>query len=330
MKQFQIGDYKPKSKVLLAPISDYTDRSFRKICASYDAGLVFTEMIHATWLVHKNPKTLEIAKVDGGPTVYQLVGASMYDMRDAAKMLEKEGAPVIDLNMGCPDGELKNMGAGVYLSSDIEKAKEIAKAVVDAVHIPVTAKIRLGINQHNINCRKLGAALEKVGISAITLHPRTGNQKLTGPSYWYYIQDLKQTLRIPVIGNGDILTLEDARFMLKSTKCDAVMIGRGAIKNPYIFKQVSTFLSTGKVLPNQTFEEKSQMVMMHAEMLVNDKGHSLGLQWVRRFFPFYVEEFVRPRDLGDFVKGIQSLSDVKKALDHIGAMNKEPPRTRGT
>lgn len=326
MKQFQIGDYKPKTKVLLAPISDYTDRSFRTICASYDAGLVFTEMIHATWLVNKNPKTMEIARVDKGPTVYQLVGGSVYDMRDAAKMLEKQGAPIIDLNMGCPDGELKAMGAGVYLSTDIEKCKEMAKAVVDAVDIPVTVKIRLGINQQNINCRKLGRALETVGISAITLHPRTGNQKLTGPSYWYYIQELKQNLRIPVIGNGDILTLEDARFMLKSTKCDAVMIGRGAIKNPYIFKQVSTFLATGKVLPDQTFEEKSLMVQEHAEMLVNDKGHSLGMQWVRRFFPFYVEGFVRPRDMGDFVKGIQSLSDLKKALEHIGAMNKEPTR----
>jgi tRNA-dihydrouridine synthase B len=314
---------------LLAPISDYTDRSFRTLCASYDAGLVFTEMIHATWLVHRNPKTLEIAQIDGGPTVYQLVGASMYDMRDAAIMLEKEGAPIIDLNMGCPDGELKNMGAGVYLSADVEKAKEIAKAVVDAVDIPVTAKIRLGINQQNINCRKLGRALETAGVSAITLHPRTGNQRLTGPSYWYYIQELKQTLHIPVIGNGDVLTLEDARFMLKSTKCDAVMIGRGAIKNPYIFKQVSTFLSTGKVLPNQTFDEKAQMVQAHAEMLVNDKGHSLGMQWIRRFFPFYVADFIIPRDINVFVKSIESLSDVKKALAHIGAMNKDPAPPHG-
>ena len=323
MKEFQIGNYKPKSKVLLAPMSEYTDRSFRKICADNGAGLVFTEMIHATWLIRRNPKTQDIAAIDGGPTVYQLVGSNLEDMRDAAVLLQKQGAPIIDLNMGCPDKELKDMGAGVYLCADIENAKNIAKAVVDAVDVPVTAKIRLGVNQERINCKKLARALESVGISAVTLHPRAGTQRLTGSSYWFYIHELKQNLRIPVIGNGDVLTLEDAKFMLKSTKCDAVMIGRGAIGNPYIFKQVSTFLATGKVLPDQTFEERSQTILTHAEMLVKDKGHSTGMQWVRRFFPFYVEDFVKPPDLGAFVRGIQSLSDLKCALEHLGTRDTE-------
>lgn len=324
---FQIGAFKPKNKVMLAPISDYTDRSFRKLALSYDAGLVFTEMIRASWLVQRNPKTLDIAKVDGGPTVYQLVGSSIEDMRYAARMLEAEGAPLIDLNMGCPDTDLKAIGAGVYLSADIDKCKRMAKAVVEAVKVPVTAKIRLGINQETINCRKLALALEGAGIAAITLHPRTGVQRLTGPSYWYYIKELKQTLHIPVIGNGDIMSLEDAKFMLKSTKCDAIMIGRAALKTPYLFKQVASYLADGKVLPEQTFEERTKMVLDHAEMLVNDKGHSLGMQWIRRFLPFFTADFKRPPDMGKFVKGILQLSDLRKALEHIGGLNRpEAPR----
>lgn len=326
---FQIGAFKPKNKVILAPMSDYTDRSFRKLALSYDAGLVFTEMIHATWLVQRNPKTLDIAKVDGGPTVYQLAGSIKEDMRDAAKMLEAKGAPLIDLNMGCPDADLKAIGAGVYLSADIEKCKRMAKAVVAAVKIPVTAKIRLGINQETINCRKLGLALESAGIAAVTLHPRSGVQRLKGPSYWYYIKELKQALHIPVIGNGDIMCLEDAKFMLKSTKCDAVMIGRAALRTPYIFKQVASYLADGKILPEQTFEERSRMVLDHAEMLVNDKGHSLGMQWVRRFLPFFMEDFRRPPDMGQFVKGIDNLSSLRKALEHIGALNKTGAPSRG-
>jgi tRNA-dihydrouridine synthase B len=325
---FQIGSFKPKNKVMLAPMSDYTDRSFRKLALSYDAGLVFTEMIHATWLIQRNPKTLDIAKVDGGPTVYQLVGTDIADMCNAAKMLEAKGAPLIDLNMGCPDADLKAMGAGVYLSTDIDKCKRMAKAVVNAVKVPVTAKIRLGINQVTINCRKLGLALEGAGIAAITLHPRTGNQKLTGPSYWYYIKELKQALHIPVIGNGDIMCLEDAKFMLKSTKCDAVMIGRAALRTPYIFKQVASYLAGGKILPEQTFEERANMVLDHAEMLVNDKGHSLGMQWVRRFLPFFMGDFKRPPDIGKFAKGIIQLSDLKKALEHIRGMNRPEAKSR--
>jgi nifR3 family TIM-barrel protein len=211
--------------------------------------LVFTEMIHATWLVQRNPKTLDIAKVDGGPTVYQLVGAIIEDMRDAAKMLEAKGAQLIDLNMSCPDADLKAIGAGVYLSANIDKCKRMAKSVVDAVKIPVTAKIRLGINQETINCRKLGLALESAGIAAVTLHPRSGVQRLTGPSYWYYIKELKQALHIPVIGNGDIMCLEDAKFMLKSTKCDAVMIGRAAVGNPFIFSRTKYLLEKGSNCP---------------------------------------------------------------------------------
>jgi len=316
-KVFKIGSFTPKNKVILAPISDHTDRSFRALAVSFGAGLAFTEMIHAPWLVNRNPKTLDIAKVDGGPTVYQLVGSNSENMRDAAKFLEKNGAELIDLNMGCPDADLKAMGAGVYLSADIEKAKGIAKAVVEAVSIPVTAKIRLGINQETINCRKLGLALQAAGIAAITLHPRTGIQRLTGPSYWFYIKELKQALKIPVIGNGDIMCLEDAIFMLKSTKCDAVMIGRAALKSPHIFKQVSAYLSDGKIVAEQTFDEKSQMVQDHARMLVDDKGHSLGMQWVRRFLPFYMGDIGRPQEIVAIAKGISSLSDLKKALEHI-------------
>lgn len=325
MKEFQIGNYKPKSNVLLAPMSEYTDRSFRKICADFGAGLVFTEMIHASWLLNNNPKTMDIARIDGGPTVYQLVGSNLGDMRDAAVVLEKRGAPIIDLNMGCPDKELKDMGAGVYLTADIDKAKGIAKAVVDAVKVPVTAKIRLGVNQEQINCKKLARALEGAGISAITLHPRAGTQRLTGPSYWVYIHELKQNLHIPVIGNGDVQTLEDAKFMLKSTKCDAVMIGRGAIGNPFIFKQIATFLSSGKVLPDQTFEERSKTIISHAEMLLKDKGHSLGMQWVRRFLPFYLENIVKPEEMTNFVRSIQGLQDLKNALEHVTLNTKPAP-----
>lgn len=327
LKAFQIGDVKPRNKVVLAPMSEYTDRTFRRLCSSYDAGLVFTEMIHATRLVHGNSRTKDIARVDDGEgdgdlTGYQLVGSNIDHMREAARMLETAGARLLDLNMGCPDADLKAMGAGVYLSSDIDKARRLAKAVVDAVQVPVTAKIRLGINQEMVNFRRLGIALEEAGISAVTLHPRTGVQRLTGPSYWQHIKELKQALHIPVIGNGDIMGLEDAKEMLRSTKCDAVMIGRGALRTPHLFRQVAGYLADGAVLPPQAFEERARMVLDHAGMLVADKGPGTGMQWVRRFLPFYMQDFRRPPGMDRFVKGVTRMSELKKALENIGAMDR--------
>lgn len=321
MKDFKIGDVRPRNKVILAPMSEYTDRSFRKLCVGFDAGLAFTEMIHATRLAHGNPKTMDIARVDDGPTVYQLVGSNIDHMRSAAITLESKGAGLIDLNMGCPDSELKTAGAGVYLSTDIDKARKIARAVVEAVKVPVTAKIRLGVNRETINFMRLGKALEEAGVLAITLHPRTGTQRLTGPSYWQYIKELKQALDIPVIGNGDIMSLEDAIEMLRATRCDAVMIGRGAIRNPYIFRQVATYLADRRTLPPQRFREKARTVMDHAKMLINDKGQGLGMTWVRRFLPFYMQDFKTPSDMNRFVKGVTTMKALEDALDRIGALN---------
>ncbi|MDD5651451.1 MAG: tRNA dihydrouridine synthase DusB, partial [Candidatus Nanoarchaeia archaeon] len=244
----KIGNVKLENNLILAPMVGINDTAFRLLCKKYGAGLICTEMINANAIFKNNKATinkLDIVKEER-PISVQLFGANTEMLEYAAKVVEKD-ADIIDLNFGCPDTKVLKQGAGAALLKRPKKIEEIVKAVVKKVNIPVTAKIRIGINKPDLGL-KLAKLIENAGASAIAVHGRTSAQGYSGKANWNAIKEIKENVNIPVIGNGDIFSGEDAERMLELTKCDFLMIGRQAMINPYIFTEVNNYLKNKKVI----------------------------------------------------------------------------------
>lgn len=238
---------KLKEKTILAPMAGITDRAFRELCKNYGCGFSYTEMVSANALARSN-KAAEILlkKSDNEKNIgLQLFGQNTENFVKSIKKYQ-DGFDLIDINFGCPAKEIINQGAGAALLARKNKIKEIIENCVKVSEIPITAKIRSGLDDKKINFLEIGKIIEKAGAIAITLHPRTIKQAYSGKSDWSHINQLKQELNIPVIGNGDIIKPEDAEKMLKETKCDYVMIGRASRGNPRIFKEIKDYFETGK------------------------------------------------------------------------------------
>lgn len=297
----KIGNITIKEKTVLAPMYLITDLPFRILCRKNGAGLVYSEMISSKALVMKNTKSLEMAKVvkSEEPVAVQIFGDNPKTMADAAKILEKMGASIIDLNFGCPAKDIVEVGAGASLLKNPKKIEAIVKSVSSAVSIPVTAKIRIGIknstrindSKKNIeNSVKLAKLIEKAGASAIAVHGRTLEQQYSGKADWNAIKIIKKAVSIPVIGNGDVKSEEDAARMLSETGCDAVMIGRAAIGNPFIFGRINHYLKTGKKEKELSKKEKISAFFDYAKLaekhgiLTIQKAKTQGLWFTKGLF----------------------------------------------
>lgn len=287
----KIGNVLIKNKVILAPMAGYTNEAFFYVVYKYGAGLLCSEMVSDKGLIYGSDNTFKLLRFDPNirPFAIQIFGSNPKEMAEAAKIVEKEAHPdIIDINMGCSVPKIFKNGSGSALLKDPNKVYEICKEVVDAVSTPVTVKIRSGITHDSINCLEVAKAAELAGCSAISLHPRTKSDLFSGSADWSLIKLLKDNLKIPVIGSGDVKTPEDAKRMLDETGCDAVMIGRAALGNPFIFKQINDYLETGNYDPVSN-ELKFETMLDHLDYLINLKGEKIAVLEMRTQSAWYVK-----------------------------------------
>jgi tRNA-dihydrouridine synthase B len=286
-----IGKVKLENQVMLAPLAGVSDKAFRIIAKSYGCGLVFTEMISSMGLVYNQEKTLQMADTSGEerPVAVQIFGSRPDILAEAAAIVEQMGADIIDINMGCPTAKIVKNGEGAALMLDIPRARAIIREVVRAVKVPVTVKMRKGWDDNLINCLDLALAAEEEGASAIVLHPRTRMQFFSGQADWQMIKEMKRRIKIPLIGNGDIRSAADALHMLESTGCDAVMIGRAAMGNPFIFREADQLLNHGNHIPGPDFKEKLDMGISHLELACRLKGETVGVRELRKHLAWYIK-----------------------------------------
>jgi nifR3 family TIM-barrel protein len=287
----KIGKFELKNKVIIAPLAGYTNYSYRKIMREFGASLCYTEMISAKGINFKNKRTLEMTKVkeDDHLVNMQLFGGTKEDLVKAAIYIDKySDCDIIDLNMGCPVKKVLKAKSGSYLLKDPDNIYEIVKAVVESVSKPVTVKIRLGQTKNTINVLEVAKKIEKAGASAICIHGRTQSDLYKGKANYDYIKLVKEQVKIPVIANGDIKSIEDAEYVLDYTKCDAIMIGRSSIGNPWLIQNIVNHFE-GKELFEPTDIERIQMVKKHYELLKNEMGAKLAILNLRSLFSRYLK-----------------------------------------
>lgn len=289
---WKIGNVTILNQIVLAPMAGISDSAFRRIAKEMGCGLVVAEMVSDKAILYGSQKTIDMLymKDDERPISQQIFGSDKESFVYAAKYIEQHMHPdIIDINMGCPVPKVATRAqAGSALLKDPNKVYEIVKAVVDSVNVPVTVKIRSGWDEKSINALEIAKVVEKAGASAITVHPRTRSQGYSGKANWNIIKQIKENVKIPVIGNGDIKTCYDAKKMLKETKCDAVMIGRGLLGNPWLIKDCINYLS-GKEIEEVTLEERLNMILKHFNYLLDFQPEKIAVLKMRTHIGYYLK-----------------------------------------
>jgi tRNA-dihydrouridine synthase B len=287
----KLGKYSWDMPVFLAPMAGVTDRAFRETVRSLGGKYVVTEMISDKALNYLNSRTLRMLDIkdEPEPRIVQLFGSDPDNMARAAQLAESLGADILDINMGCPTAKIVKNGEGSALLRNLPLATEIASAVVRAVQLPVTVKIRLGWSGEEIVAPELARRLEAVGVGMITLHARTREQFYNGQAEWQWIRRLKEVTTIPIIGNGDITQPEQARHMIEQTGCDGVMVGRGALGNPWLIPHIQHYLRYNILLPPPAWEERIALALQHFERVLAYKGERIGLNEMRKHAVWYIK-----------------------------------------
>lgn len=289
---FLIGQVRIPGRVVSAPLAGVTDKPFRILAREHGCALVLTEMISDQALLYNQERTRLMIDLneEKRPISLQLAGSEARHMGPAARQACQLAAPdIIDINMGCPTPKVVKNGEGAALMRNLNQARDIIRAVLDAATCPVTVKMRSGWDEDSINFIELGVMAEAEGIAALTLHPRTREQLFSGHAYWPHISMLKQVVTIPVIGNGDIWEPADAQSMLMETGCDAVMVGRGAMGNPWLFERINHLLTNGENLPAPSPEEKVKMALCHYDLCIKYKGEDTALREMRKHTAWYIK-----------------------------------------
>ena len=302
---FKIGNVEIENKVVLAPMAGVCNSAFRRIIKEMGVGLLYAEMVSDKALVYNNEKTKDMLYMTESerPISQQIFGSDKKSFVEAAKIIEKSMHPdIIDINMGCPVPKVAvKSQAGSALLKDPDKIYDIVKAVKEVVNVPVTVKIRSGWDKNSINAVLVAKTCEKAGASAIAVHPRTRSQGYSGKADWNIIKEVKDAVNIPVIGNGDILSAKDAKQMIDETGCDAVMIGRGTLGNPYLIKQVVRYLEDGVLLKDQSPKERMETCLKHFNYLLEVKPEKVAILEMRTHAAWYL-------------KGLPSGVKIKKIL----------------
>ena len=311
----KIGNILTENNLFLAPMAGVTDLAFRKICRRYGAALTYSEMISAKGLYYGDKKTSRLMQSDGEhPYAVQIFGSDADIMAAAVPMVMEYKPDIIDINMGCPTPKIVNNGDGSALLKSPDKIAEIVRCVSDASPVPVTVKIRKGWDDGSINAVEVAKIIEQNGAAAIAVHGRTREEFYSGKADWDIIQRVKEAVKIPVIGNGDIKTACDAKRMIDETGCDAVMIGRGAQGNPFLFRQAKEYLETGEETYFPTPQEKLAVLMEHIDMLVAEKGEYIGVREARKHIAWYIKGLKGSAKLKGIVFTIDNVDEMRNCL----------------
>lgn len=314
LKELKIGNVVLKNNLILAPMAGVTNLPFRIICEKFEPGMVCTEMASSKAMFHNDQKTKRLLNTEGEkrPISFQIFGSDEETMGYSAKVLSKS-ADIIDINMGCPAPKVVKNGDGSKLLLDLEQARKVMEAVVKNSEVPVTVKIRKGWDKEHIVAKEVAKIAEEVGISAITIHGRTRSEFYSGKADWEIIKEIKQSVNIPVIGNGDVVDEETAYQMFEQTGVDGIMIGRGAFGNPWIFRNIKLFLETGEKLPQPTNEEKLEIMKQHIELAVEEKG-DIAVKELRKHIAWYTKNL---KNSSEFRNSINVIEDKEELIDKL-------------
>ena len=320
MPELQIGNVKLENDLILGPMAGVTDLPFRLLCKEQGAGLLCMEMVSAKGIMYNNKNTKFLLTIDERerPVSLQLFGSGADIISEQAKRIEELPFDILDINMGCPVPKIVNNGDGSALMKNPLLAGEIIEKTARAIQKPVTVKIRKGFDEEHINAVEMAHIAQESGAAAIAVHGRTREQYYSGKADWEIIRKVKEAVKIPVIGNGDVWTPQDAIDMRKQTGCDGVMIGRGAQGNPWIFKQILHYEQTGELLEKPSPQEVTEMILRHAKMQMEFKGEYIGMREIRKHAAWYTAGYKNSAKLRGKINETETYEELKELLSHLG------------
>jgi len=316
--KLRIGNVNLENNLLLAPMAGVTDLPFRMLCKEQGCGLLYTEMVSAKAILYKNKNTAELLTVrdEERPIAVQLFGSDPEIMSSMAKLIEPGPFDIIDVNMGCPVPKVVNNGEGSALMKNPKLVEEILTAMVKRLEKPVTVKFRKGFNDSCVNAVEIAKIAESCGVAAVAAHGRTREQYYSGKADWEIIRQVKEAVKIPVIGNGDIFTPEDAKAMLTETGCDGLMLARGARGNPWLFSRINHYLDTGELLPPPSHDEVVAMILRHARLQAEFKGEMMGMREMRKHVAWYTAGMPHSSALRNQVNQVETIEQLEELFMH--------------
>lgn len=313
----KIGNIEIENCLALGPMAGVTDLPFRLLCKEMGCNMLYTEMVSAKAILYKNKNTKELLNIDKNehPVGVQLFGSDPDIMAQIAAQVEEGECDFIDINMGCPVPKIVNNGEGSALLKQPKLVEEILTKMVKAVNKPVTVKIRKGFENGTVYAVEIAKIAESCGVSAIAVHGRTREQYYSGKADWDVIKDVKKAVKIPVIGNGDIFSAEDAKAMKEYTGCDGLMVARGARGNPWIFREIKEYLENGNVIDKPTINDIREMIIRHAKMLVNYKGEYTGIREMRKHIAWYTAGLPHSAELRRMCNQIETMENLIETVN---------------
>lgn len=319
LRPLRIGDAILENNIILAPMAGVTDLPFRLLCKEQGAGLICMEMVSAKAIMYNNKNTEELLEIhpEELPVSLQLFGSDPHIISEMAKRIEERPFAVLDINMGCPMPKIVGNGEGSALMKNPALVEKIVAETVKAIKKPVTVKIRKGFDDAHVNAVEIAKAAEAAGAAAVTVHGRTREQYYAGEADWDIIAKVKEAVRIPVIGNGDVTDGESAARLMEQTGCDGVMIGRAVRGNPWIFREIKTYLQTGEKLASPETAQVKEMILRHAMLQIKYKGEYIGIREMRKHVSWYVTGFPYAARFRQKVNEMETFDDLMRGVEAI-------------